>query len=586
MAEKRLLEDDRNLDDERRDSSDEHNGRVVRTLGMTDDEWAARERRRIRFLAQRQQWGEEHGDGKKLSNNPPEVVEGHSETTAKAGVSGPSQPPVIEAGREERKPWESLVVGKLGENLSHIERKNREIEQQRFIVRYQEENSPNQVKHNRRILDQLIVDRINMEDNEENNMPQYREKQDRISSRLDLLRWALNSSQCDDERINIRAAIQGYESGEIPYSCDFTLIYAGHIVDRCQTYNSFCMDRSERLDRYYANYGPGWLWQEPPLAGSGTNVLGKKGMCLNRSATAATFGVGSYNVSLEFAIQRERVSRGTSEVYPLTTLTTGRKARKKSRRRDASCQLETLLDSGATFPIIFESDLARLNMNLSKYPAQGTLTLSTVGGRSKLKFYEMYVSVCSEEGKSLVGQGKEVVWPTEPRTLGGFCPVLALRDTAANSGGDRLSGMIPFEACYISSAPGMRRLWLGEDRRDVLGTSRLPAHLRFDSDKKFIFEYPEEFEDLRRAAGTPDRVLFFHEFPDKPDILLTDSDVLGARGKSELAIGHYKTGRSSSGRKLPRRAEPKRVLKVEPRNGGVKIVPNDEARLWKRQFTS
>ncbi|KAI1737726.1 hypothetical protein F4680DRAFT_460283 [Xylaria scruposa] len=577
MTGKRPLEDDRNSDDERGNGSGERSGRVVRTLGMTEDELAARERRRIRFLDQRQQW-EERGDGKKSSSNPPEASEGHSQTTAEMDVLETLQPLVVEAEREKRKPWESLVVGRLGENLSHIQRKDREIEQQRFIVRYHEENSPHQVEHNRRILNQLIEDRINMEDNEENNMPQdEREKQDRISSRLDLLRWALDSSQCDDEKINIRAAIQGYESGEIPYSCDFTLIYAGHIVDRCQTYNSFCIDRSERLDRYSANYGPGWLWQEPPLAGSGTNVLGKKGFPLERTTGAGTFGVGSYNVNLEFAIKQKRVCRGG---YPLTTLTTGREATKKSRRRDASCQLETLLDSGATFPIIFESDLARLNMDLSKYPAQGALALSVVGGRSKLRFYEMYVSVCSDEGKSLVGQGKDAVWPKEPRTLGGFCPVLAMKD----GGGERLSGMMPFEACYISSAPSMRRLWLGEDRRDVLGTSRLPAHLRFDSDKKFIFQYPEEFEDLRREAGTPDRVLFFHEFPDKPNILLTDSDILGARGESELAIGHYKTGQSSSGRKQSRKASPHRVLKVEPRKGGVKIIPNDDPRAWDKHF--
>ncbi|KAI0457353.1 hypothetical protein F5B21DRAFT_92101 [Xylaria acuta] len=587
MAEKRSLEDAQNSDDEGGDGSGERSGRVTRTLGMTEDEWAARERRRIRFLALRQQWDEEQGGTKGSSNNPPESTGGHTETTAEAGVSEPSQPPVVEADRQKRKPWESLVVGTLGENLSHIERKNREIEQQRFIVRYHEENSPYQVEHNKRILDQLIADRNNMEDNEENNMPQdQREKEERISSRLELLRWALDGSQCDDERINIRAAIQGYESGEIPYSCDFTLIYAGHIVDRCQTYNSFCADRGERLDRYSANYGPGWLWQEPPLAGSGINVLGKKGACLERTATSSSFGVGSYYINLEFAVQRDRVSRGKSGRYPLTTLTTGRKARKKSRQRDPSCQLETLLDSGATFPIIFESDLARLNMNMNKYPAQGVLMISTVGGRSKLKFYEMYVSVCTEEGESLVGKGDEVVWPEQPRTLGGFCPVLALKDPTVNSGGDRLSGMIPFDACYISSAPSMRRLWLGEDRRDVLGTSRLPAHLRFDSDRKFILEYPEEFEDLRRAARTPDRVMFFHEFPGKPDIMFTDSDALGARGESELVIGHYTTVPSSSGNVLSRRVDSHRTLKVEPRKGGVKIVRNDEARLWKRQFKS
>ncbi|KAI0466155.1 hypothetical protein F4859DRAFT_519350 [Xylaria cf. heliscus] len=584
MAEKRPLKDDQTQNDEGREDSGERSRRVMRGPGMTDDEWASRERRRIRFLAHREQWGEGQGDTKGSSNNPQDlIVGGHPETTTEAGIPEPSQPSVVEeADRQERKPWESLVIGNLGENLSHIERKNREIEQQRFIVHHHEENSPHQVEHNRRILDQLIEDRNNMEDNEENNLPQdQREKEERISNRLDILQWALDSSQCEDERINIRAAIQGYNSGDIPYSSDFTLIYAGRIVDKCPTYNSFCVDRSERLDRYSANYGPGWLWQEPPLAGSGTNVLGKKGLCLSRNADTSTFNVGSYNICLEFAVQRRRVGR--IGVYPVTDHTTGRKARKNSRARDATCQLETLLDSGATFPIIFESDLARLNIDFTKYPAQGALKLSTVGGVTQLKFYEMFVSVCTDEGKSLVGQGQDVVWPKEPRTLGGFCPVLVQRDPS-NKRGDRLSGMIPFDACYISSAPTMRRLWLGEDRRDVLGTSRLPAHLRFDSDRTFIFQNPKEFEDLRRAARTPDRVIFLHEFPDRPDTLLTDSDVSGTRGKSELVLGKYEMVTKKSGQVVPRKALSQQVHEVEPRKGGVKIIPNNDPRSWKREF--
>ncbi|KAI0442009.1 hypothetical protein F4803DRAFT_562671 [Xylaria telfairii] len=584
MSGKRPLGDGRNSDNEAEDGSGERSERIPRTLAMTDDEWAARERRRIRFLALREQWDQKQRDTKEQSNNPQEVIGGQTDITVEAGHSERLQSPVVETDRQGRKPWESLVIGNLGENLSRIERKTREIEQQRFIVRYHEENSPHQVKHNRRILEQLIEERNNMEDNEENNMPQdQREKEERISDRLELLQWALDNSQCDDERINIRAAIRGYESGEIPYSCNFTLIYAGQIVDRCQTYNSFCVDRSERLDRYSATYGPGWLWQEPPLAGSGINVLGKKGLCIERSNATSSFGVGSYNISLNFAIQRDKVTRGGSGI-PRTSLTTGRKQKKQSGDRDASCQLETLLDSGATFPIIFESDLARLDVNLKKYPAQGTLTLSIVGGKSKLKFYEMYVSVCSDKGESLVGQEKDAVWPNEPKTLGGFCPVMAMADPVANSGGDRLSGMIPFDACYISSAPSMRRLWFGEDRRDVLGTNRLPAHLRSDTDNKLIIEYPEEFADLRQAARTPDRVVFVHEFPDNPDItILNDSD-LSVRGKSQLTIGHHEMVPGTS--KRTGKVVEQRVLQVEPRKGGFKIVKDNQARSWTSKFDS
>lgn len=78
----------------------------------------------------------------------------------------------IEEARE-RKPWETLVIGcDLGENLSYIEEKNREIEQQQYILRYHEKHSPDQVPHNKRILKRLMKQRAEMEDNEENNMPE------------------------------------------------------------------------------------------------------------------------------------------------------------------------------------------------------------------------------------------------------------------------------------------------------------------------------------------------------------------------------------------------------------------------------
>ncbi|KAI1152636.1 hypothetical protein F4825DRAFT_461695 [Nemania diffusa] len=548
------------------DGSGERRERVVRSLGMPEDEWVAREQRRTRFL---RYWDEEHGDNKESNNTTPELIGGQTAITTETGAYTLSQePPVVEADGQARKPWESLVIGDLGENLSHIERKNREIEQQRYIVEYHEEHSPHQVEHNRRILDQLIEERNEIEDNEENNMPQdQREKRERISRRLELLRWSLGTSRCEDESINIRAAIQGYESGQIPYSYDFTLLYRGRIVDKCPTYESFCVDRGERLDRYFAAYGPGWLWQEPPLAGSKNDILAKKGICLDRNSNQDAYKVGSYRVNLEFTVQRSKVSRGA--YHSIDT-----KKRKwnivddHSADADASCQLGTLLDSGATFPIILESDLARLNIDVFNYPAQGSMDLTTVG-------------VCSNEGSSLVGLGDKAVWPEERRTLGGFCPVIAFVDPQGNTDyTHRLSGMLPFDACYLSSAPSMARIWLGEDRRDVLGTSRLPAHLRFDSDKEFIFEYPEEFEALRREAHTPDRVIFLHEYPDKPNVLFTDSDALGARGKSELAIGQYETIDSRYGHEQPRRARPKQIIQVEPRKGGVKIVPREDPRPW------
>ncbi|KAI1298234.1 hypothetical protein F5Y03DRAFT_398238 [Xylaria venustula] len=574
MSEKRQRETDEYSDDEGQYRLGGRRMPVVRSLGMSDDEWRARERRRIRFLSR---------DTKEPTDNKPERLQGEEETITVPGNPELSQQlPAGRAENQERKPWESLVIGSLGENLSHIERKDREIEQQRFIVQFHRENSPLEVDHNLRILNRLIQERDGMEDNEENNMPRdQREKSERISRRLELLRWVLDNSECEDERINVRAAIHGYESGQILYSHKFTLLYAGHIVDTCQDYESFSTDRNERLDRYFARHGPGWLWQEPPLAGLGNDVLGMKGICLDREFRVDKYHIGIYQANLELRVQRRRVSRGPSRGRSRSE---GGQNTTQMQDVDASCRLGTLLDSGATFPIILESDLARLNIDMSKYPAQGVMDVNVVGGKSKLKFYEMLVSIRAEDGSSLVGEGDEAVWPTERRDLGGFCPVLAQGDPAGNNPSfvNRLSGMIPFDACYMSSAPSMGRMWLGEDRRDVLGTSRLPALHRFDTDKRFIFEYPHEFETLRQASRTPDRILFLHEFPDRPDLMLVDSDTR-LRGKSEIAIGKYKSVDAGPGKQPVQQSEPHRVIRVEPRLGGIKTIPKGRRR-WTKDF--
>lgn len=72
---------------------------------------------------------------------------------------------------EERKPWETLVIGDLGHNLSYIEEKDREISQQRYILEHHEKNSPGQAEHHRHLLDELIQEKLQMEGDEENYLP-------------------------------------------------------------------------------------------------------------------------------------------------------------------------------------------------------------------------------------------------------------------------------------------------------------------------------------------------------------------------------------------------------------------------------
>jgi hypothetical protein len=175
MPEKRSLEGGgfNAGDHDGQDESGKGRRRVLRSLGMPDDERAARERRRNELRAQIEAKREQLRESEELSNIPPEqlVSKERNRTTAGGTDPGHSQPPIADIG--EREPWESLAIGDVEENLSHIERKDREIKQQRYIVQYHREHSPHQVEHNIRILNRLILEREQMEDNEENNMPQY-----------------------------------------------------------------------------------------------------------------------------------------------------------------------------------------------------------------------------------------------------------------------------------------------------------------------------------------------------------------------------------------------------------------------------
>ncbi|KAI1077621.1 hypothetical protein F5B20DRAFT_583032 [Whalleya microplaca] len=568
-------------------SDEEFNGgssssgqRVLRTLGMPEDERAARDRRRRRFR-------------NRFSSQDGQKHEKESRTTDPTMAQAPlEENNTIDDGSmetkvyQERKPWETLVIGDLGENLSYIEEKDREIEQQRYILRYHEQNLPHEVEHHKKLLEDLIEERAQISDNEENNMLEdRREETNRIGERMDLLTWALETCECKAEEANIRAAIQGYQSGDIAYSRNFTLIYAGHIVDVCPTYRSFCEDRQERLDRYYRTFGPGWLWHEPPLSGPKFEVLAKKSLCL--AEAPGYYQIGSYPVDLRFTVDRRKVMKGDTDSYEKIA-----EGSKSELNTEISCTMKTLLDSGATFPILVKQDLKRLCIDMKWYSAQGVMASNTMGGKINFRFFEMLVTVCSHTGESLVGEGNQAVWPTEPRVLGGFYPVQI--DTSKGSRKritylDRLSGMVPFESCYMSSAPSLKTIWLGEDRRDVLGANRMPAHLRFDSQKLLEPGYPEDFRQFREEARTPDQVIFVHNLDNEGSLMFTDTDLPEKRGKSELAIVETRYSINRPGKRSTAKAVAinKAIVEtvIEPRKGKYSEEAKSTPR-WRNNFLS
>lgn len=145
--------------------------RNVRRTGMPEEERRARQQRRRQFRA-RFRAANEDKRREETEDGKPDIDDSNA-TQAAIEQESADDPILAEAeGIQERKPWETLVIGSLGENLSYIEEKNREIERQQYIVRYHQEHSPHEVAHNQEILDELIQERSEMEDDEENNMPQ------------------------------------------------------------------------------------------------------------------------------------------------------------------------------------------------------------------------------------------------------------------------------------------------------------------------------------------------------------------------------------------------------------------------------
>jgi hypothetical protein len=105
---------------------------------------------------------------------------------------------------------------------------------------------------------------------------------------------------------------------------------------------------------------------------------------------------------------------------------------------------------------------------------------------------------------------------------------------------DRLSGLLPFHVCYLSGAPGSFKLWMGEDRVDVLGSGRLPGMMRYGEilgggAQTQAQEWERGAKRLPvsnalrlahwRSQGlkTPDRVIFEHDLG--ADGVLREEDV-------------------------------------------------------------
>ncbi|KAK3907037.1 hypothetical protein C8A05DRAFT_40216 [Staphylotrichum tortipilum] len=426
-----------------------------------------------------------------------------------------------------------------------------------------------------------------------------------IQKRLAHLRVILQDSEFPPERANIEAAITGYKTGAITYSDSYTIIWAGRVVDSCPDFASFTTDRAARLDRYAAEYGPGWMWYEPPLSSGdtirgGTTILAKKGICLEneRRWRQGTENMGHYRIKMGFRRRKAIVARGkkasharsssprssTTPTTPTTPVartmpqpTTSKPGTTGPDPDGPSVFWDMLLDTGATLPCLFDGDLSKLGISRHRYAAQSSRTVLTADSVLETRVYELDVCVQGAPGgdgghglsSPAAGPHDPLSSPTDPLSPlspssskdNPASPAQSPRPTctipvvvfpghsedaveASNNVPNRLSGIIPLHLCYSSSAPGAFRLWLGEDRRDVLGAGRLPANMGYGgstagtalSAKRVAPPAPgqrqeegQESDHPDVSTTTPDRVIFEHEFRDGSGRVLRDED--GSEGR-------------------------------------------------------
>lgn len=309
-----------------------------------------------------------------------------------------------------------------------------------------------------------------------------------IKERLETLEWALSTSKYESEAENIRGAIAGYRSGLIGYTKHFTLIYAGRVVDTAPTYGSFVTDRQERLDRYAAAHGPHWLWYEPPLnvhPESQPKML--RSLSLHRADTWSN--LGCWDIVQGFWKRSGWVARmpQTSGTQPSSlepNFWRGADGKVFCQEAGPKQAFRSCLDSGATFPSLYKQDFKKLMIDEENYACQSVALNLTANGPIMGRMFELFVCVLDNDQKQLVDEN-HCAWPYHAKYLGGLCPVVEMAgvphfDAEGREVQVRLSGMLPFVACYISSTPTRSTMFFGEDRKDILGSHRIPGQRKWD----------------------------------------------------------------------------------------------------------
>ncbi|KAJ4297029.1 hypothetical protein N0V88_003945 [Collariella sp. IMI 366227] len=491
----------------------------------------------------------------------------NAEVTQKEVLSQPIVRP--EASFRDWRP--SIVLGTPlcldGEDLSAIEIADRKVAQTRLWMEHYQEVPDFAQMHQDAVRERGQLDET-VKDNIKPRSALKSVQTKAIQHRIDHLNRILQGSQFPPERTNIEAAITGYESGAIPYSESYTVIWSGRIVDTCPDYDSFTANRAAHLDRYAAEHGPGWLWYEPPLSDSDSTVRGpsiqvNKALCLENQAEwrRRSDNTGHYRIQMGFRRRKRLVARDANPYNHAPKLAPNREffeipSTSTPDPDGPRIFWDTLLDSGATFPCLFAPDLQLIGVDPRTYAAQTSRSVSTADGVIDSVMYELDVGVYDGQGGTLATLPQPAPSSSpltlgyddnDPPMLGCTTPVVVLRGEAphimpANSRAapDRLSGMLPFQVCYASSAPGQFKLWLGEQRCEVLGADRFPGQMTWGEAKGVVRPGGEaEEEGYRRERaerrGQPSRIsknrllpakriVFEHDFADGSGRVLREEE--------------------------------------------------------------
>lgn len=144
---------------------------------------------------------------------------------------------------------------------------------------------------------------------------------------------------------------------------------------------------------------------------------------------------------------------------------------------------DMLLDSGAELPILLHDDFDLLGYTRDDMNAASVVELSAAAGQSSTALcfelragLELEDSTGDESETDRVAHAEHNFFPCRVIKL----PPAVKTPAYGAFSADRLSGMLPFLAYYMASAPGNRQMMLGVKRAEVLSNHNLPAGLKYD----------------------------------------------------------------------------------------------------------